>query len=177
MTLEEFLQWEERQPERHEFSDGQIVMMAGASEAHDTIRVEIVSSLRRQLAGKPCRPHLDLILLCPSGRARYPDVAVVCGPRDPKSTRLCDPVVVVEILSPSTEAIDFIVKTVDYGSVPSVAAYLLVSQDEARVHVVRRTEHGFEPVATVEGLDHVIELPEIGVALSLAEIYRDSGVS
>jgi Uma2 family endonuclease len=176
MTLDEFLEWEDRQEERHEFSDGQIVMMAGSSEAHDTIRVKLVIALGRELAGKPCRPHIDLILRCNTGRARYPDVAIACGPRDPKSTRLRDPVVVVEVLSPSTEAVDFIVKTADYGSLPSVQTYLLISQDEPLVHIVRRTEDGFEPVATVEGLDQVLELPEIGVALTLEEIYRDSGV-
>jgi Uma2 family endonuclease len=177
MTLEQFLVWEEQQPERYEFSGGDVRMMAGGSEAHDTIRVNLISSVNRQLTGKPCRVHLGLKLVCPTRRSRYPDLAIACGPRDPKSTQLRDPVVVVEVLSPSTEAVDFIVKTADYGSVPSVVAYLLVSQDQARIHVIRRTETGFEPVAMVEGLDQSVELPEIEVTLDLAEIYRDSGVS
>jgi Uma2 family endonuclease len=177
MTLEQFLVWEEQQPERYEFSGGEVWMMAGGTEGHDSVRGGVFTELRRQLAGKPCRPHLDVKLVCPTGRSRYPDVAVVCGPRDPKATQLRDPVVVVEVLSPSTEAVDFIVKTADYGSVPSVVAYLLVSQDQARVHMIRRTETGFEPVAMVEGLDQSIELPEIEVTLDLAEIYRDTGVS
>lgn len=173
MTLEAFLAWEESRPERYEFVDGQAFAMTGGTEAHDTIRLNIASLLRAKRDGKPCRPHLDLKLVCPNGRVRYPDVAVVCGPRDPKATRLVDPVVVVEVLSPSTRAVDYIVKSHDYGSVPSVMVYILVSQDEARIDVVRREGALLEAVAQLEGLDAVLDLPEIDATLPLREIYRD----
>lgn len=173
MTLEAFLAWEEGQSERYEFVDGEAFAMAGGTEAHDTIRGSIYAGIRSQLAGKPCRPHLDIKLVCPNGRVRYPDVAVVCGPRDPKATRLVDPVVVVEVLSPSTQAVDYIVKSHDYGSVPSIAVYVLVHQDEPRIDVVRREGDLLEAITHVEGIAAVLALPEIEVALPLSDIYRD----
>lgn len=173
MTLDAFLAWEENQLERYEFVGGEVFAMTGGTEAHDTIRLNIASLIRDRLAGKPCRPHLDLKLVCPNGRVRYPDVAVVCGPRDPKATILVDPVVVVEVLSPSTRAVDYIVKSHDYGSVPSVMVYILVSQDEARIDVVRREGALLDVIAQLEGIDAVLDLPEIDATLPLREIYRD----
>ena len=92
MTLEAYLDFEERQPERYEFVDGDVFLMAGSTLAHDTIRLRIAAVLLAKLAGRPCRPHLDVKLVCANGRSRYPDVAVMCGPRDPRATRLTDPV-------------------------------------------------------------------------------------
>lgn len=173
MTLEEFLAWEEQQVERFEYVDGGLSMMAGGTDAHDEVRLAIASTMRAKLAGKPCRARLDLKLVCPNGRSRYPDVAVVCGPRDPKATRLRDPVVIVEVLSPATRATDYTVKPVDYGSVPTVAVYLLVDPDEPRVDVLRRVDGVLTPLPQLEGLDAIIALPELGIDLSLAEIYGD----
>ena len=171
MSLTQFLDWEERQSARHEFVDGAVVMMAGGTAAHDSIRLAIASTLRAKLAGGRCRVHLDLKLVCPNGRSRYPDVAVVCGPPDPKATQLADPVVLVEVLSPSTRASDYIVKSADYGSVPSVAVYLLVDPDERHIDVVRRIGGALLPPEDESPPGAVIDLPEIGVTLTLAEIY------
>ncbi len=174
MSLEEFLSWEERQDARHEFVDGDVFLMADGTDAHDAVRGNIFATLRSKLAGGICRVRLDLKLVCPNGRSRYPDVAVVCGPRDPEATRLTDPVVLVESLSPSTRATDYIVRSTDYGSVASVAVYLIVDPDEPRVDVLRKVGGVFELHPQLEGLDAKIELPEIGIELSLAEIYSDA---
>jgi Uma2 family endonuclease len=171
MSLDEFLEWEETQEARHEFVDGNLYLMSGGTDAHDDVRLAIASTLRANLAGKPYRARLDLKLVCANGRSRYPDVAVVCGPRDPKATRLIDPVVLVEVLSPSTRSTDYLVKTVDYGSVASVATYLIVDPDEPRVDVLRRVDGRLYPETQVEGRDAMIALPELGIELALAEIY------
>ena len=171
MTLEEFLDWEEQQEGRYEFADGVVTAMSGGTDAHDDVRGAIVAILRSKLAGKPCRARLDLKLVCPNGRSRYPDIAVVCGPRDPSATRLTNPVVLVEVLSPSTMAVDYSVKTLDYASVPSVQVYLLASQSEPRIDVMRRVDGRFEPVALADGRGAMVDLPEIGVELALADLY------
>jgi Uma2 family endonuclease len=173
MTLAQFLDWEERQEVRHEFADGAVTMMSGGTDAHDEVRGAIHATLRAKLRTKesPCRARLDLKLVCPNGRSRYPDVAVICGPRDPKATRLTDPVVLVEVLSPSTRATDYMVKSVDYASVASVAVYLIVDPDEPRIDVLRRDDGALRPQMQLDSLNAVIDLPEIGVALTLAEIY------
>ena len=171
MSLAEFLEWEERQSARYEFVDGAVVMMAGGTLAHDDVRGAIYSALRRKLAGGKCRAYLDIKLVCPNGRSRYPDVAVVCGQPDPTATRLTDPVVLVEVLSPSTRATDYIMKSADYSSVPSVAVYLLVDPFERHVDVLRRVDGVLMPAEDESEQTPVIELPEIGVSLTLAEIY------
>ena len=175
MSLDEFLAWEEGQEARFEFVDGNVFLMSGGTDAHDAVRGNVFATLRSKLAGGACRARLDLKLVCPNGRSRYPDVAVVCGPRDPKATRLTDPVVLVEVLSPSTRATDYMVKSTDYGSVVSVAVYLIVDPNDHRVDVLRRVDGVFEPQPQLEGLEARIELPEIGVELTLAEIYADAG--
>ncbi len=171
MSLAQFLEWEELQPARYEFVDGAVVMMAGGTEAHDSVRGAIYAALRAKLAGRGCRAHLDLKLVCPNGRSRYPDVAVVCGPPNPKATQLSDPVVLVEVLSPSTRASDYIVKSADYSSVPSVAVYVLVDPEERHVDVLRRVDGMLLPAEDGSEPATVIELPEIGVTITLAEIY------
>jgi Uma2 family endonuclease len=171
MSLKEFLAWEERQDMRYEMSGGIVRLMTGSTQAHDAIRSAILASLFSQLKSKPCRAHIDIKIVCPSGNVRYPDVAVDCGAFNPKDTRLNKPVVVIEVLSPSTQAIDYIQKTADYGSVPSIETYLIVSQDEPRIDIIERTEKGFLPVRQVSALEDVIELPSIGAVLSLSEIY------
>jgi len=173
MSIEDFLSWEEQQDARYEFVDGDVFLMAGGTEGHDTVRGNVFATLRSKLARGPCRAQLDLKLVCPNGRSRYPDVAVVCGPRDPKATVLTDPVVLIEVLSPSTRATDYIVKSTDYGSVASVSVYLIVDPNEPRVDVLRRVGGVFEPQPQLEGLAATIELPEIGIELALAEIYSD----
>ncbi|MCU0831013.1 MAG: Uma2 family endonuclease [Rhizobiaceae bacterium] len=171
MTQAEFLEWEERQPERHEYDRGVIRAMTGGTLAHDRVRLNIASSLHRQLGGKPCRAHLNVRVVCPNGNVRYPDVAVDCGPYDPKALALSAPALVVEVLSPSTQATDYIVKVEDYGSVETIQTYWLASADEPRIDVIERVGGRLKLIATIEGLDAGVSAPDLGVALAFAEIY------
>jgi Uma2 family endonuclease len=171
MSLDEFLEWEVGQDARYEFADGVIVLMAGGTERHDIARGAIYAALLRQLSGKPCRPFLDIKVVCPSGRARYPDVAVDSGPRDPSATALSQPVVVVEVLSPSTRATDYLAKSIDYASVPSVEVYLIVDPDEPRIDILRREGAALVFAETITDREAVIDLPGIGAALPLADVY------
>jgi Uma2 family endonuclease len=171
-SLKEFLAWETAQEQRHEFADSRIVAMAGGADQHDEVRGAIYASLRAQLLDKPCRARLDVKLGCPNGRSRYPDVAVDCSPRAPEMTQLSAPMVVVEVLSPTTRATDYLEKPGDYGSVPSVQVHLIVDPDGLRIDVLHRTEDGLVLAEQAEGLDAVIDLPGIGAVLALAEVYE-----
>lgn len=177
MTPSEFLDWEALQDRRFEFADGQPVAMAGGTDQHDAVRGNILASLHRQLAGKPCRVRLDMKLVCPSGAVRYPDVAIDCGPRDPAATRLAAPTVIVEILSPSTRSTDYLRKPRDYASVPSVEIYLIVDPDSVRIDVLRRVGDGLELAEELEDRDAVIALGSTGASLALADIYPDADKS
>jgi Uma2 family endonuclease len=172
MTLDEFLIWEERQPDRYEFADGQVLMMAGGTDQHDEVRCAIYAALRVQLAGKPCRARLDLKIVCPNGQSRYPDLAVDCGPRSAHMTQLAAPTIVVEVLSPSTHSTDYVVKARDYASVGTIEIYFIVDPDAHRVDVLRCTPEGCVPDPQIEDRDAIIDLPMIGARRGLADIYQ-----
>jgi Uma2 family endonuclease len=173
MSLDAFLEWEAQEPSRYEYVDMQPVAMTGGSLAHDMVRLGVASSLRRQLRGKPCRATLDVKLVCPSGNVRYPDVAIDCGPYDPKSQVMQEARVAIEVLSPSTRATDLLVKLKDYASVPTIQWYIVFWQDEAKATVFRRSDDRAMGLGeTFEGLDASITLPEFELSLDFAEIYE-----
>jgi Uma2 family endonuclease len=173
MSLDEFLDWEEQQERRHELVDGRPVMMTGGTVAHDFVRSRISTSLGVQLRGRPCRVALDVKIACPSGNVRYPDVAIHCGPLRPKDRLASGPRVVIEVLSDSTKATDFLIKVKDYKSVPDIETYLIFWQDEARVIVHNRLGDAWSDGAVVEGLSETITLDEVSVTLSLHDIYAE----
>ncbi|MCE3249429.1 MAG: hypothetical protein K0R41_3254 [Geminicoccaceae bacterium] len=103
-TLEEFLAWEEQQPERYEFLDGVVRMMTGGTEDHDRLSVNLIALLRNALRGGPCSVHAsNLKIVSRAGNASmYPELFVRCGPREGKRTRIEDAIVAVEVLSRRT---------------------------------------------------------------------------
>jgi Uma2 family endonuclease len=170
-TLDAFLEWERQQPDRYEFVGGQPRAMGGGSDIHDGIAGNIRAFLKFRLKGSPCRVSgPDLKILTGLGTGRYPDALINCAPR--KDDIAENPVVVFEVLSGSTRAIDLGDKFDEYDATPAILQYILVEQDEPRVKVYRR-----EGAALV--LDHVYTRLEdalvltVGVSLSLAEIYDD----
>ncbi len=174
LDLDGFLDWEGRQDERFERLDGVVRMMSGGTIAHDLIGANLIAALRPQLRGGPCvvqGSNLKIVARA-AGAVMYPDLFVRCGPLPPGTTSCETPVVVVEVLSTSTAQRDLTRKKYAYQTIPSVAAIVYVSQREPWVDIVRRTEHGWAD-GYVEGMDAVLELPEIGVAVPLALIYED----
>lgn len=127
--------------------------------------------MREQLKGKRCRAALDLKISCPTGNVRYPDVAVHCGPFRGQDLLASEPRIVIEVLSNSTKATDFLIKLRDYRSVPDVMAYLIFWQDEPRVLVHRRVGNDWNAGEEILGIDARIDLEMIGASLLLQEIY------
>jgi Uma2 family endonuclease len=172
MSQSDFLEWEARQEARFEFDSFAPRAMTGGSQAHDRIRGNIFASLHRQLKGRPCRPTIDVRVVCPNGAVRYPDVAVDCGGFVPSGLDLVDPRLVVEVLSPSTQAVDYILKAADYGSVAGIAAYLIVDPNRTFVDLLLREDAKLRPAANVQSESDVVSIEALGVSLTLAEIYE-----
>lgn len=169
MTLAEFLAWEERQETKHEFDGFGPVAMVGGTAAHSTLQANLAAALVPRLRGKPCRFFGSDLKIEVAGSIRYPDGMVVCTPvpRDAKVVR--DPVVVSEVLSPSTAGTDRILKNREYRATPSVRRYVLLEQDRVAATVFSR--EGGDWIGRLRGEEDELAMPEIGVAFPLAELY------
>ena len=174
MTWEEYLAFEEQSPYRHEYVNGTVYAMSGASLSHNRIAQELVVAFRSHLRGGPCEPFLlqvkleiragsDLIMY-------YPDVMVSCRPEDRTDQVVRNPKLVVEILSKSTQHIDRREKAMTYQRVEAIEEYVLVAQNQLRVIVHRRAE-GWRPMLYTEAAA-LVEFRSIGLSVPLEQIYQ-----
>ncbi len=171
MTLAEFLAWEERQPLRYEFDGIGPVAMTGGTLGHSAIQRNLAFSLTARLRGKPCQFYgSDLKFQVSDGRIRYPDGTILCSPVDRAATVVHNPVVVFEVLSPSTTRTDRLVKAREYQATPSVQRYVMLEQDSVGATVYARAGDGWTHEILVG--DSTLALPEVGVELPLAELYE-----
>ena len=175
MSPEEFLTWQLGQDKLYELVDGvpvpHVKMMTGASAQHDRVTVNIIISLGNQLRGTGFRPTTDDIALRTSiATLRRPDVTVEWGELVRDSYESRSPRLVVEVLSPSTSSVDRFRKLDEYRRHPALRGILLVETRFSSVLLYRRSGEAWEP-ETYEALTDVIDLPEIGVRLALADIY------
>ncbi len=173
-TVEEYLDWEERQEERHELVDGRPVLMVGATSAHDILCINLVSALKAALRGRRCRGHSGGFKVR-TGRdnVRYPDASIDCGRLDLKGRLAVEPTVVFEVLSPSTWAIDLNEKLADYGATPSIRHYVIVAQDRVQVTVWNRVDGALVRGAEFTTLKDVVDLAAADVRLALADVYDE----
>lgn len=175
-TPAEYLAFERSSPEKHEYFDGEIFAMAGASRQHVEVTDNVHYQLRRQLDGKDCQPYSsDLRIKFPTtGRYTYADVTVACPPlefEDKELDTLLNPRVVIEVLSPSTERNDRGAKLRGYQQLPSVQEILLVAQNQARIEHLVRADDGWR-LNIALGLEEAVELSSIGCRLALAQVYQ-----
>jgi len=173
---ERYLEIERRAETRSQYLDGQIFAMAGASREHNLIVGNLVGELRNRLRGRPCEvyPSDMRVRVEDTGLYTYPDVTVVCGgPElgDAHHDTLLNPTVLIEVLSPTTRDDDRSWKGDHYRRIPSLQEYLLVSQDEPRVQRYRRQGEREWLLTEVVGLEETVDLPSLGCALPLAEVY------
>ena len=156
MTVDEFLLWAEGKEGRWELHDGVPVAMAPERSLHAETKAEVYVALRHaiRLKGLPCRVYPDGMAVRVGARATYePDAFVTCGPRAPADAiEIADPIVVVEVLSPSTAAIDHGRKLSGYFSLPSVEHYLILDPDRrAVIHHKRGQSDAIETRVLSEG--------------------------
>jgi Uma2 family endonuclease len=191
-TVEEYLAFERASEERHEYLDGVIYAMAGESPDHGRICMNLAATFVLQLRGSDCEAFSkDMKVCCGPYRAHtreglyaYPDLVVVCGAMQFHSQAedvLVNPKVIVEVLSPSTEAFDRGEKFHRYRHwLPTLTDYVLVAQDRPLIDHYQRTPTGSPApqeqarweLETLEGLDTHLHLPGINCTAPLAEVYE-----
>ena len=174
-TVEEYLALERSTQQKHEYLEGEVFSMGGASEAHNVIVGNVLGELRQQLRGKPSRvyPSHLRVKVSPTGLYTYPDVIVVCSTSEleqPGDT-LLNPNVIVEVLSESSEAYDRGKKFEQYRSLASLTDYLLVAQDKPLVEHFSRQAEDRWLLSAANRLTDSIEIASIGCSLALAETY------
>ncbi|MBX3167854.1 MAG: Uma2 family endonuclease [Candidatus Eremiobacteraeota bacterium] len=170
----EYLARELDSPIKHEYVGGVVHAMSGARTRHNRIATSVLGTFRQSLKGRKCEPFnsdMKVRIQLPSHvRFYYPDAMVVCQPNPDDEAFQDHPKVIVEVLSRRTRRLDMGEKREGYLRIASLAVYLMVEQDEPTVVAYRRSDQGFER-KVYQGLEAVIELPEIGCELPLAEIY------
>jgi Uma2 family endonuclease len=177
LSPEEYLARERLAEIKSEYYDGEVFAMSGGSQAHSKIAVNAAGSLNAQLADRPCDVYnSDMrVQVAEEGPYTYPDVTVVCDEAqfaDADVDTLLNPTLVVEVLSPTTEAWDRGGKFERYQQIASLQEYLLIAQDRPRVEQYARQAEGQWLLTVTSGLDGVVSLPAIECQLALRELYR-----
>jgi Uma2 family endonuclease len=170
MTVEEFLAWEAGQELRWEFDGLAPVAMTDGTVEEGLIQANLISAIGNRLHGGPCRVLGSQVKIAAAGSVRYPDAFLICSPTPRGATVITDPVVVFEVLSPSTASVDRIVKNREYRDTPSIRRYVMLEQDRLGATIFRRD--GDDWVSHVLAGDAVLALPEIGIELPLAALYE-----
>lgn len=174
MSEEEYLAFEAKSKIKHEFMDGEIFAMAGATRRHNLATTNVSRVLGNQLEETDCEVYAsDFRVKIRDGHNVYPDVAVACGEIETEGndTTLLNPVVVFEVLSKSTEKRDRGDKAEDYFKLNSLQDYVLVSQYRVRVEHFSRQKNNVWTLKFYEDLNDVVELKSINCQISLKLIY------
>lgn len=177
MTEAEYLAFERRSEIKHEFTDGIVYTVSGASREHGLITSSVIALLYSQVRGKGCEIYPpDMKVRTPATKSyAYPDVTVVCGEaqfEDDQDDILVNPTVIIEVLSPSTEAHDRGTKFQHYRELDSLQEYVLIAQDKPHIERFVRQSGGFWQLSEARGPDSALELSSIGCRLALAEVYE-----
>jgi Uma2 family endonuclease len=174
MTLEEFLVRDDDTDTRYELIGGFPVAMAPSAEAHG----ELAALLRRQLENalvhrRPCRARMEAGVLHPERSDTFfvADIAVTCAPRDPRRQNVPDPILLVEILSPSTELHDRKVQVPAYQRIPSIQEIMLVDSASQYAEIHRRQGEQWI-IQIVNKPDGMIPLASVGIEISMSDLYE-----
>ncbi|MEQ1592258.1 MAG: Uma2 family endonuclease [Thiobacillaceae bacterium] len=185
----DYLDGEGASPIRHEYVAGEVFAMAGGSKAHNIISLNVAVLLRAALHGSGCQTFIaDMhVRIAVQSSYYYPDVVVTCAPDDLKSdaskTHIEFPSLIVEVLSPATEAIDRREKMLAYRHIASLSEYVLIDQERRWVEVYRRAESGwvadlYSPGDTITlnpgTLNPALDTGKL--AFSMDDVYEGSGV-
>ena len=179
-TPAEYFALEASSEERHEYFDGEVFAMAGGTKSHNLITQNFTMALRGSLRGKGCQVYMEDVRLAMQDdfHYTYPDVVVTCDPadrRDPLTVR--QPVLIVEVLSPSTADYDRSRKFKQYQKISSLRHYVLVSQTAWVLEWFRRDEAGQWIYTVFSDPADVLEIPDLTLRLPLADVYEDTDVA
>lgn len=174
MTPAEYAVWEREQVERHEYYDGEVFSQAGGTRRHSLIGSNTLGEIRQKLIGHACQAHgSDMrVRIEATGYEAYPDVSVVCPPflSDTEDV-ITNPILLVEVLSPSTSDFDRGGKFGHYRQIPTLIEYLIFWQDQARVEQHTRTSEGLWLLRELVGIEQTLHLQSIKHPLPLSQAY------
>ncbi len=176
MTTEAYLEFERQSEIKHEYLNGEIFAMSGASERHNLIVLNTGASLHTQLRKRPCKAYPSDMRVRIKGTSfyTYPDLSAVCGNaefEDDVLDTLLNPSVIIEVLSPSTENYNRGKKFQQYRKLDSLQDYVLIAQDSMRIeHYARQGEQWI--LTDVTSADGIVTLASIGCTLALSDVYE-----
>lgn len=168
-TVEEFEAWHARQPERWEFIRGEPRLLAPASMNHSIIKRNVAFTLQAALAPRGCEALVDGPQILTNEISAIPDVVVTCSPIDHATPVIAEPVIIVEVMSPSSEVNDTGLRWLAYRNIPSLRHYLVLSQDQRLVHLHSRAGDIWRERFVSTG---ALELEDPPLRLELDDIYR-----
>ncbi len=174
-TAADYLAWEATQPERHEFVDGEVFAMAGAEDRHVTVCLNVAMALRQHLRGTPCRTFMaDMKVQAQADSSYfYPDVVVTCSAADADSRQIKrEPRLIVEVLSPGTEAYDRGEKFARYRQIASLTEYALVDLEHRRVDVFRKQPDGLWVLHPLDA-QTPLTLTSVDVVIDIDTLYAE----
>ena len=176
LTPEEYLEFEKTSELRHEYIDGEIYAMSGASNAHNLINGNLLVALCSQLRGTSCQTYINGMKVRVAGGKRffYPDILVACSDETDNlgAYYMDQPRLIIEVLSKSTEGFDRGDKFKFYRSISSLQDYILVSSLQYSVDHFRRGDNGLWVLQSHQDLEAKLNLKSLGIEISVADIYN-----
>ncbi|WP_341737245.1 Uma2 family endonuclease [Microcoleus sp. CAWBG640] len=183
MTPQEYLEWEEQQPIKYEYMNGEVFAMTGGILPHNSIAINITSALKNHLRGKGCKVFMAdaKVGVSQNGPFHYPDVMVSCDPQDQRARKVIyHPCLIVEVLSPGTEAFDRGKKFRNYRQIESLTEYVLIEADRLNVECYRINEKGkWELTAysldatTIDATEVEVDFPSVDFRCPISLLYED----
>lgn len=172
LTLEAYLAWENEQPEKHEFYRGEVFAMVGARRVHGAVVSNLSRLLGNAMQGGPCRVFSEGMKVQPADDTiLYPDVFVTCDPADLRTEMIFTaPKLVIEVLSPTTQAYDRSQKFALYRRMASLQEYALVDPDTRRIEVFRI---GLDSLWVLHDMSErdVLTLASVGCEMKMADVF------
>jgi len=173
LSVEEYLEAERDSPVRHEYIDGQIYAMAGASDRHNHIAGNLYNRLDDHLGDGACEAFIsDMKVSVSDALFYYPDVVVACDGPGADAYYRKQPRLIIEVSSPGTERTDRSEKLLAYKQVKSLKEYVIVSQDRVRIEMFRRGRGDRWSWQLLTELDDVLRLESVGLTLTIGQVYR-----
>ncbi|MBH1970479.1 Uma2 family endonuclease [Moraxellaceae bacterium AER2_44_116] len=165
----EYLTGEKLSDIKHEYIDGEVYAMAGASASHNRLTLNVARKIGNHLEGKPCQPYVSDMKVKTGSKYFYPDVLVDCSNLPDDSHFTESPTLIVEVLSKSTRRMDETTKRIAYQQIATLQEYILIEQDFVDVEVVRRSR-GWQSERFYLG--DAITFESIGLTLTVEDIYE-----
>jgi len=174
LTVDEYLEWEKQQEEKHEFFRGEIFAMSGASARHNVIFKNLFVELAVALKGKPCQPYgSDMRVHIPQNTLyTYPDISIFCKDiLDENADGAIEPTVLIEILSPSTRNYDRGGKFKLYRDIPTLKEFIIVDSEAVAIESFRLNERGHWELEEYKLASDNLDFPCLAISVPLSEIY------